>query len=452
MSKILLVAALAAASCAHGPQVHTTGKRPNIVVVIVDDLRWDALSITGHPFVKTPHIDRIAREGALFKNAFVTTPLCSPSRASFWTGTYVHQHKIIGNTENGPQSHMLITYPALLQKSGYETAYVGKWHMGTDPTPRPGFDRWVSFKGQGVYNDPALHIDGEPTPTKGYITDVLSEHAAQFIEKDRQKPFALVLAHKAVHGPFTPAERHKDLFTDETIPRAASADDDRQGKPALTFGQPEGAEAKAAAPKGNNTARNQLRCLMAIEDGMGRLLQALEKKGILDDTIVIFTSDNGYFWGEHGGLGDKRWAYEESIRIPMFLRYPKLVAGGTKIDGMVQNIDLAPTFLDLAGVSSPRPLPGRSLVPILRGQTEGWRSSAFFEYFAEKAYPRVPNWQAIRTDRWKYIHYQDQEGLDELYDLQADGLELKNLVQDPAAASALATLKDELGKTLAKTR
>ncbi|MBX6314203.1 MAG: sulfatase-like hydrolase/transferase, partial [Isosphaeraceae bacterium] len=197
--------------------------RPNIVFILVDDLRWDALGCTGHPFAETPNIDRIAREGVNFRNAFVTTPLCSPSRASFLTGRYVHAHGVKGNGDNSALSHRLVTFPRLLHDAGYETAFIGKWHMGTDDSPRPGFDRWVSFKGQGQYNDPILNVDGEAKKVEGYMTDLLNDHAVAFLKRSHEKPFLLYLSHKAVHGPFTPAERHKDLYADRTITRPESA-------------------------------------------------------------------------------------------------------------------------------------------------------------------------------------------------------------------------------------
>src|SRR5262249_15208952 len=180
---------------------------PNIVFILMDDLRWDELGCTGHPFAKTPNIDRIAKEGANFRNFFVTLPLCSPSRASFLTGQYAHTHGVIDNTDHSPLSHRLVTFPRLLHDAGYDTAYIGKWHMGVDDSPRPGFDRWVSFKGQGVYIDPTLNTDGHAAKTNGYITDILNVAALDFVRAAHQKPFVLYLAHKAVHGPFTPAER-----------------------------------------------------------------------------------------------------------------------------------------------------------------------------------------------------------------------------------------------------
>ncbi len=424
--------------------------RPNLVFILIDDLRWDGLGCTGHPFVRTPHIDRIAREGARFTNSFVTTPLCSPSRGSYLTGQYVHTHGVRGNSDNAALSHKLVTFPRVLHDSGYETAYVGKWHMGMDDSPRPGFDRWVSFRGQGVFNDPPLNIDGQRVDAKGYMTDLLGGHAADFVRKDRSKPFCLYLAHKAIHGPFTPAARHKDLFTGQEIRRAANTKDPLTDKPAMTRpvdGKP------AVAPGGGSPdelIRNQMRCMSAVDDSVGAIMKALEDKGQLDNTMILFTSDNGYFWGEHG-LGDKRWAFDESIRIPMLARYPKLVKAGTVIDGDALNIDVAPTMLDAAGVKAPAGVQGRSLLPLLGGRKTRWRSSFLSEYFAEPNFPRTPSWQAVRTAEWKYVHYTELQGMDELYDLKRDPGEMKNLAGDPAARGALARMQKELAVRLRET-
>jgi|SRR5215472_5708381 len=416
------VAAMAA------PLLAQSGRRPNFVFILVDDLRYNALGYAGHPFVKTPNIDRIAREGVVFENAFVTTPLCSPSRASFLTGRWVRSHGVLDNTDHNELSHRLITWPRLLHDAGYETCYAGKWHMGNDSSPRPGFDRWVSFKGQGVYNDPLLNIDGQESKVEGYVTDLLTGYAVEFLKKPHSKPFVVYLAHKAVHGPFSPAERHKDLFANETINRTPNAQDNWDGKPALQRDVDGHPPAKGVGSS-DDLIRNQLRCLTAIDEGVGKILKTLEETGQMDNTFIVFTSDNGYFWGEHH-LGDKRWAYEESLRIPMAMRYPKLIKAGSKIDQLVMNVDMAPTMLSLAGVNGPAEIQGRSVLPLLKGPAKEWRTSFLSEYFQEKNFPRVPNWQAVRDNRYKFIHYQDLKNADELYDLKKDPYEMQNLVND----------------------
>lgn len=423
--------------------------RPNIVFIITDDQRWDGMSCAGHPVLKTPNMDRIAREGVMFRNAFVTTPLCSPGRASFLTGQYAHAHNVVSNQqENNERSHRLITFPRLLHDAGYETAYVGKWHMGNDDTRRPGFDSWVSFKGQGRYNDPPMNIEGKQVQAEGYMTDILTGHAVEFIRREHDQPFCLYLGHKAIHGPFTPAERHKHLYTDEPIPLSPATRDTLDGKPMLQRPDPRtGRLHRPGSGTSDATIRNMMRALMAVDDGVGEVLKALEDTGQLENTLVIFTSDNGYFWREHG-LGDKRAAYEDAIRIPLVMRYPKLVKPGTVIDQLVANIDICPTLLDLAGVRIPNHVQGASVLPLLAGKTAKWRTSFLIEYDQEGRYPFIPTWKGVRANGWKYIHYTEQEGMDELYNLRDDPYELKNLIDDPAARTRLSQLKASLREHL----
>lgn len=422
--------------------------RPNIVFVLVDDLRYDALGCTGHPFARTPNIDRIAKEGVTFGNAFVTTPLCSPARASFLTGRYVHAHGVAGNTTAGePISYKLETFPMKLHDAGYETAFIGKWHMGRDDAPRPGFDHWVSFRGQGVYNDPPMNVDGRQEKLQGYVTDILTDFSVKFIERARSKPFCLYLSHKAIHGPFTPAARHKDLYSDQPISRRANANDDLSGKPALRRNR----NAERGRGPGDDVIRNQLRCLASIDESTGRILQTLEKAGQLDRTLVVFTSDNGYLWGEHG-LGDKRAGYEESIRIPLLMRYPALFKAGRKTSELALNVDIAPTMIELGRARPAARMHGRSLLDVARGKAKNWRSSFLAEYFAEPQFPRVPTWQAVRTERYKYIHYTELEGMDELYDLKRDPLEMKNLVADASMRATSGEMVHLMQSLLKETR
>ncbi len=441
-------------------------QRPNVIFILVDDLRWDSLSCLGHPIAKTPNIDRIAKEGALFKNFFVSIPLCSPSRSSFLTGQYAHTTGITHNGNNAERSQRLVTFPKLLHDAGYETAYVGKWHMGTDDSPRPGFDRWVSFRGQGVYADPQINVDGKSSKVEGYMTDILNHHALDFVKQKHEKPFALYFAHKAIHGPFIPAERHQSLYADAKLPLTPNHHDQLEGKPALTrelvinsataTARERRRAARKPAPLDGLSNRheeimlNQLRMLAAVDEGVGQLFQALEDSRQLDNTVLIFTSDNGYFWGEHG-LGDKRWAYEESIRDPLLVRYPKLIKAGTVLEPMVLNIDIAPTVLELGGAPIPTSIQGRSLLPRFKDAKSPWRASFLIEYFFERGFPRVPTWQAVRTDQWKYIRYTELEGMDELYDLKADPYELKNLIHAPSAQSTLKNLQGELAKLRKQT-
>ena len=432
--------------------------RPNIVFVIVDDLRWDALGCTGHPFAKTPNIDRIAKEGAKFNNFFVSIPLCSPSRGSFLTGQYAHTTGVTNNANHAELSHKLQTFPKILHENGYDSGYVGKWHMGMDSSPRPGFDYWVCLPGQGAYIDPMMNVNGKNEKVPGYVTDIINDHAVKFIKQEHKKPFVLYVGHKAVHGPFTPAERHKDLFASDTQPLVPSHSDSLEGKPVLTRPADEGTEA-SPAKRGKREAkrakkestppaglvRQQLQCLASIDDGVGLIYKALEETHQLDNTMIVFTSDNGYFWGEHG-LGDKRWAYEESIRDPLLMRYPKLIKAGKTFDQFVMNIDIAPTFLDLGGVKVPGTIEGRSIVPLLKDPKTKWRKSVFTEYFQEKGFSRTPTWKSVRTDEWKLIQYTDLQGMDELYNVKEDRYEMKNLINDPKNKETLEKLRTELAK------
>lgn len=427
--------------------------RPNLLLVFLDDMRYDAMSCAGHPFAKTPNMDRLASEGAYCKNSFVVIALCAPSRACFQTGQYPHAHGVMRN--NGVDVRPdAVTFPKLLQKAGYQTGYFGKWHQAPSDMPRPGYDAWVSYKGQGIYIDPVININGKSRKTKGYIDDLVTDQAVDWITKsrDQSKPFAMTLAFKAVHGPFTPPDRDKDLYADAKFDWPASKSEPiEKTKPAFLRAWLDNEIAKHMQFPYDVFIPNYNRTIRGADDNLGRVIKALEGVGQLDNTCIIFSSDNGYYIGEHGGLFDKRSAYEESIRVPMLVRYPKAVKAGTKVDGMVLNIDVAPTFLELAGVPVPKSMQGRSLVPLLTGKNEGWRKSFLNEYFREKGFPNTPTLQCVRTDRYKYIRYLDPQDRPELYDLKKDPQELQNLHDDPAAASTLAEMKTELAKLLAET-
>lgn len=415
----------------------TANQRPNIIFILVDELRYNALSCMGHPFVKTPNIDRLAKEGMLMKNAYVTNPVCSPSRATFLTGRYAQAHGVIKNTKYNAMTHKLITYPLLLQQSGYRTAFIGKWHMGDDYTPRPGFDRWVCAGGnkEPKVNSP-MNIDGQTVQTVGHVTDVLTDETIKFIQSNArsEKPFCISLFHKGVHGPYLPAERNKDLFKDQPIVRTISATTPVEGKPALVGknGQP---------PESDEAIRKQLRMLVDIDDGVGRILKTLEEEKILDKTFIVFTSDNGYLWGEHG-QGQKRLAYEESIRVPMLVRYPALIKAGSVTDASILNIDFAPTFLDLAHVPMHAQMKGQSILPVFKGQPLKSRESLLFEYYLEPT--GIPSWKSVRTDQYKYINYTDLKDSNELYDLKQDPHEMHNLINKPQSALVVQNMEKEL--------
>jgi arylsulfatase A-like enzyme len=437
--------------------------RPNIVFVLIDDLRWDEVD---YPFVRFPNIARIAGEGARFRNAFVTTPLCSPSRASFLTGQYAHRHGILDNTDRSPRSHELVTFPRLLHDAGYETAFLGKWHMGLDDRARPGFDHWVSVPGQGRYVDPELNLDGERKVIPGYFTDVLDDYAIEFLERPHAKPFLLFLAHKAVHPDlvqhadgsvsplradmFLPAKRHRGLYAGAAVPHRDNYGRPPLGKPALLRKIGELPPLGPETVTDDETIRKRLRMLQAVDEGLGRILEVLERQKRLDDTLIVFTSDEGYFYGEHGLSEERRLAYEESIRIPLFMRWPRLIPKGSTIEAMVLGLDLAPTLLEIGEAPATGEMHGRSLVPLLRGANPPWRESFLVEYYSDTVFPRVleMGYEAVRTARWTYIQYRDLDGMDELYDRDADPFEMTNRIADPGARPTLDALRAERARLL----
>lgn len=433
---------------------------PNIVVVLVDDLRWDEFGLAGHNYIKTPNIDRLVKKAAYFKNAFATTPLCSPSRASFLTGKYAYTHGIIDNTDRSVLSHQLKTFPAKLQAEGYETAFIGKWHMGNDNTPRPGFDQWVALKGQGMANDPDFNANGEEIQKEGYVTDILTQYSLDFISKERTEPFLLYLSHKGLHpnlhqdatgklttigdGGFVPAERHKGKYENDTFNRRPNAFVTPKDKPALMREINDLPELGKVTGTPERVIRDRAAMLMAIDEGLGEILNMLENKKLVNNTVVVFASDHGYFYGEHGLNEERRLAYEESLRIPLLIQYPPLTNKGFEIDQMTLNIDLAPTLLEFAGVKKDSLMDGKSLLPLIKGEEPiGWRTSFFMEYYSDKVWPRMVNmgYQGIRSTRYKYIQYTDLENMDELYDLEEDPFELKNIINQPDYQLVLEEMK-----------
>ena len=475
IGRLVPLAALmvALAGCAPAPArlPAAEARAPNIIVILVDDLRWDDLGIEGHPFVETPAIDRLAREGARFRNAFATTPLCSPSRATILTGQYAHTNGIVDNTARDAASHRLQTFAQPLAAAGWRTGFFGKWHMGNDDSPRPGFTRWVAMQGQGEATDPQFNIDGTRARERGYVTDLLTDHVVDFVREPGGQPFMVFLAHKALHPNivqrddgstgavagqaegFVPAPRHRGRYTDAVVPRRPNAGPPVAGKPALQRA------IEGVAPLGPETAtpdrdvRARLEMLLAVDESVARIVQALEDNGELARTVIFLTSDHGYFYGEHQLNEERRLAYEETIRIPLILRYPPRVAAGATPVAMVQTIDLAPTILELARVADPVARQGRSLVPLLRGDEVPWRQSILVEYRSDTVFPRIRDmgYQAVRTTRHKYIHYLELPGMDELYDLEADPYEMSNLIGTPQGEALLPALQAELARLQQQT-
>ena len=431
--------------------INSESKQPNFLFVLVDDQPFDAIGLSGrYPFLETPNMDRLAKEGVNVENFFVTQSICSPSRASFLTGTYPHIHGVNQNNRHvDPKWDEFAPYSVHLRESGYQTAHVGKIHMahlkGKEHI-RPGFDYWFSFIGQGKYFDPEVNDNGNEYQEKGYMTDILTDKAISWLKekRDPNKPFSLNLWHKAVHQPHLPAPRHENLYTGEELPKPPydTHKETFKGKPEWQRKKTFGFEWKKNLPIPEelpelewpiNYDRNMqlLRCLVAIDESLGKVLATLEEMGELDNTVIIYSSDNGYFMGEHTYL-DKRLAYENSMRVPMFIRYPKLIKENSKVKEQCLNIDIAPTILELAGIEIPDYMQGDSMVDLLKGEKEeDWRQAILFEYYLDTYWPYAgPNKIAVRTDRYKLVDAFLANDIDELYDLEKDPGEMKNLIND----------------------
>jgi N-acetylglucosamine-6-sulfatase len=449
-------AAEAGADALQLPRVAGAAPR-NVIFVLVDDLRFDALGMMGHPWLETPNLDALARRGVHLRNAFVTTALCSPSRASILTGQYAHKHRVVDN--NNPVPPGTTFFPQYLQKAGYDTAFIGKWHMGGESdAPQPGFDKWVSFRGQGTYlpSKNGLNVDGKAVPQRGYITDELTDYAVDWLKaRPSGRPFFLYLSHKAVHADFVPAERHKGRYD----ARPFVQPDTMADTPANYDGKPMWVRNQRNSWHGVDFPyhsaldiasyyRRYAETLLAVDDSVGRIVELLRDRALLDSTIVVFMGDNGFAFGEHG-LIDKRTAYEASMRVPLLMAGGGLPAGRT-VDDVVANIDIAPTVLEAAGLTPPA-MDGRSFLPLVRGERMPWREALLYEYYWERNFPQTPAMHAVRGARYKYIRYYGLWDTDELYDLQGDPLEKRNLVRDAAHSAVVTRMNRELFETLAAT-
>jgi N-acetylglucosamine-6-sulfatase len=435
----------------------------NVVFILSDDHRYDFMGfMPGAPdFLDTPAMDRMAKEGAHLANAFVTTSLCSPSRASILTGQYAHRHGVVDNTSPIPAG--TVFFPQQLQRSGYRTAYIGKWHMGEDAEsdrPRDGFDHWISFRGQGTYVDPLLNVNGENARVPGYTTDILTDSALAWLQRQRSagdRPFFLYLSHKAVHAEFVPAPRHAGRFDSASIrypETMANTVANYRDKPQWVREQRyswHGVDHMYhGAMEFDQFYRNYTETLLSLDESIGRVLTFLDSAGLSQSTLVLYMGDNGFLLGEHG-LIDKRNAYEESIRVPMLAYAPGFVRPGSRISGLVRNIDVAPTILDLAGARPAQPMDGRSVLPLLRGQEMAAPGEFLYEYYWEYAFPHTPSTFALRGDRFKYIFYHGVWDLNEFYDLRTDSLERHNLIGVPHYQDSIRAMRNRMFDRLSET-
>lgn len=432
------------------------GARPrNVVFILSDDHRYDAMSFMGHAFAKTPHMDAMARNGVHLKNAFVTTSLCSPSRASILTGLYTFRHRVIDNQRLVPEGTLF--FPQYLQKAGYTTAFIGKWHMGhVNDNPRPGFDYWVSFKGQGQYYPPndkyTINVNGKRVPQDGYITTLLTNHAVEFLKQqtDRDKPFFLYLSHKAVHGPFTPEPKYEGTLADEPFeipPSGKLLKNNRLNRPRWLLDQRNSWHGIDFPLHSANSVeaiyKSYCEALRSVDDSIGAVMDQLKKMGVYDDTLVIYMGDNGYMFGEHG-LIDKRVAYETSSRVPMLMQCPAIIKGGAVVEEVVANIDIAPTVMQAMGLQKPEHMDGQSFLPLAQGKSIPWRDYFLYVYYWEQNYPHTPTHFSLRGDRFKYTTYYGLWDTDELFDLQADPMEQNNLAHKSEFEKTKKQMQDRL--------
>jgi len=494
---ILIVCGIGLSFAAHGAQSRAeprSTKPPNIVFIFGDDHAFQAVSAYNDPrrLVETPHIDRLGREGMRFDRCVVPNSICGPSRASVLTGKYSHLNGFYNNTNSrfdGSQT----TFPKLLRAAGYQSALFGKWHLVSDPT---GFDEWHILPGQGVYYNPAMIHNGRRVQHEGYTTDIITELSLTWLKnRDKSKPFLLMCQHKAPHREWLPATRHlghnygrhypepPTLFDDYSGRGKAEHDQDMTIAKTMTvldfkltpptgmtadqyrawdaYYEPRNAAFRAAKLKGSDLVRwkyqrylhDYLGCIKAVDESVGRLLKFLDDEDLTAETIVVYSSDQGFYLGEHGWF-DKRWIFEESLRVPLLVRWPGVIKPGSTTASLVSNIDFAETFLEAASLPAPLEMQGRSLLPLLKGNTpRDWRTSFYYQYFEYPKPHHVRPHHGVVTDRYKLIRF-DGPDLDdwELFDLEKDPREVRSVYSDPAYATIMADLKRELERLRAKLK
>lgn len=435
-----------------------SGKLRNIVYILTDDQRYDALGfLKTQTFIETPNLDKMAREGAYLPNAFVTTALCSPSRASILTGLYAHKHQVIDN--NNAVSPQLVFFSQYLQQIGYQTGFVGKWHMGGgNADPQRGFNYWVSFPGQGSYlpDTRGLNVNGVKTKQKGYITDELANYAVDWLKTlDKNRPFMLYLSHKGVHADFVPPDRFKNTHLSDVFKQPKTmAPDSHKGQPMWVQNQRNSWHGVDFPYHSDldigEYYKRYAETLKGVDESVGTVMKYLKDNGLLESTLVVYMGDNGFLFGEHG-LIDKRNAHEESMRVPMLAYCPQLIKPGTVIKDVVANIDIGPTLLEAAGLKAPAYMDGKSFMPLLTGSSIPWRDGLLYEYYWERNFPQTPTIHALRGNKYKYIHYQGIWDTDELYDIEKDPQESKNLINVSSLEPIVKKMNNQLFDILKQT-
>lgn len=448
-------------------------QRPNVLLVITDDQRWDAIGLGGSKHLKTPNMDRLGLEGVHFANAFCTTSLCSPSRASILSGHYAHKHGVVNNFTEYPADFK--SFPMVLQENGYNTAYIGKWHMGEEnDEPRPGFDWFVTHKGQGKYFDTEFNFNGQGRRVvEGYYTHVVTDMAEEWLNQDRgEKPWCLIVGHKAPHSFYFPEPKYEKAFEDVRVyyPETAFMLEDKPSwmkdrlytwhgiyGPLFDWRKKFPDDSPEAVVDFQAMTRAYWGTLLSVDDSMGRIYEFVKKRGELDNTIIVFMGDNGILNGENG-MVDKRTAHEASMRIPVVMRYPGLVKPeeAKVIKEQVLTLDMAPSILELCGMPALEGISGRSWVKLVREGDAEWRKSWLYHYNYEKQFPYTPNVRAVRTESWKYMRYPHGDGtpdrhMAELYNIEFDREERYNLIDDPRYANVVKRMQAELVKVMAES-
>jgi arylsulfatase A-like enzyme len=490
MKRILVILLLLFIGCKKSEMISEKIKKPNIVFILSDDHATNAITAYNDRFkgiAETPNIDKMANEGAILTNAFSTNAICGPSRASIITGKYSHINKYYKNYKGGYFNSLQWTYPKALQEAGYETALVGKWHLASEPT---GFDYYkyhIDHGEQGVYWNPTYSENGEKIKEEGYATNITTNSALDWLSKrDTEKPFTLLLQYKAPHREWAPDTKYKDSWKNEDLPIPATFYDDYKGREKtagdthmtmdflnrrdLKLNKPDTLSEKALrkwldygnkpnqlVKVGENLSEKELKelkyqryikdylaTIKSVDDNIGRVLNYLKEQNLEENTIIIYASDQGFFLGEHGWF-DKRFMYEESMRMPFVIRYPKKIKPKTVVSDVISNVDIAPTILDLAGVNIPKEVQGKSFYQQLKGETNAdWRQSMYYHYYEYPLWHHVQPHYGIRTERYKLIHFYYDVDVWELYDLKKDPSELNNLINSKKYTSLIKKLKEEL--------